>query len=257
MSKGQGFARRVTLDTLEDFAPLLGQKPEESQDEDAANEKEPEQEASQEQREVDPAMQQARSKFDGDSIKLTKPARASRGTGTRNKRARQQAPRQPEDQPTNEAPPAVTSFLGATWDLVWESKPLTRRDLTIPTASGTNPTGSVNLDKGLLAPDVDHRHYFREEVFAHLAWPSQAGQVDTAEAIFGLKIGERFYGVFELTVRHTTSRTSVTYIQRNAMTRLSWGPIREHIAREQLIDHTLKMYRDRDDKSRFLLHIDG
>jgi HKD family nuclease len=58
------------------------------------------------------------------------------------------APAAPTPQPT----PATT---GVEFDLVWESKPLTRRDLTIPTAAGTHATGSINLDKGLLPDAVD------------------------------------------------------------------------------------------------------
>jgi hypothetical protein len=59
-----------------------------------------------------------------------------------------------------EAPATV----GVELELVWESKPLTRRDLTIPEAKNTHATGSINLDKGLLPEEVDHRHYFRSEV---------------------------------------------------------------------------------------------
>lgn len=40
--------------------------------------------------------------------------------------------------------------MGVEFELVWESKALTRRDLTIPTAANTHATGSFNLDKGLL-----------------------------------------------------------------------------------------------------------
>jgi hypothetical protein len=56
-------------------------------------------------------------------------------------------------------PKPVPATVGVEFDLVWESKPLTRRDLTIPNAAGTHATGSVNLDKGLLPEAVDHRSY--------------------------------------------------------------------------------------------------
>jgi hypothetical protein len=147
---------------------------------------------------------------------------------------------------------------GVEFELVWESKSLTRRDLTIPDAAGTHATGSVNLDKGLLADDVDHRHYFRDEVFSTLVWaPTNAtGKVEEAFAKFQLVIKGISYGEFDLRLGHTTSKTSKAYKQRNAMTRLSWGPMREFIARADLIGRTLALYRDKVDPTRFVLEID-
>ena len=48
---------------------------------------------------------------------------------------------------------------------VWESKPLSERDLNIPknAGKGTNPTGSMVWKQGQYE-DIDHRHYFRDEV---------------------------------------------------------------------------------------------
>jgi hypothetical protein len=64
------------------------------------------------------------------------------------------------------------------------------------------------------------------------------------------------YGEFDLPIRHTNSTTSKAYIQRNAMTRLSWGPMREYVARPDLIGRTLALYRDKIDLTRFVLEID-
>jgi hypothetical protein len=151
----------------------------------------------------------------------------------------------------------VPSVPGVEVELVWESKPLTRRDLTIPTAAGTHATGSINLDKGLLQEEVDHRHYFRDEVFEHLAWAlTPSGSVEETYAKFQLVLKGISYGEFDLRIAHTTSTTSRSYQQRNAMTRLSWGPMRDRIAHEDLIDRTLALYRDRADPTRFVLEID-
>jgi len=46
------------------------------------------------------------------------------------------------------APVAGTPSLG--YEAIWQSKPLSRRSLTIPTGSTTNQTGSTTLGKGLL-----------------------------------------------------------------------------------------------------------
>src|SRR5690606_27736323 len=114
--------------------------------------------------------------------------------------------------------------VGVDYELMWVSKELERRDLNIPRAGrNTNPTGSINLDKGLMDATVDHRHYFREVVFAGLSWPAASKAVDTATASFALTVKGVDHGTYELTVRHTTSTTSATYKQKNAMTRLSWG----------------------------------
>lgn len=150
----------------------------------------------------------------------------------------------------------VPASVGIELELVWESKPLTRRDLTIPNAAGTNQTGSANLDKGLLPEHVDHRHYFRDDVFPHLTWAPRSKTVDEAFAKFQLVMKGISYGEFDLAIRHTTSTTSLAYKQRNAMTRLSWGAMRDYVAHSDLIGRTLALYRDKVDPTRFVLEID-
>ena len=156
------------------------------------------------------------------------------------------------------AKPAKAAASSVDLELVWESKPLTRRDLTIPSESGTHATGSVNLDKGLLPTEVDHRHYFREDVFPSLSWKptNKSGAVEVAYARFQLVVKGVSHGEFDLRIAHTTSKTSASYKQNNAMTRLSWGPARDHIAQPSLIDRTLSLYRDNADENRFVLEID-
>lgn len=154
------------------------------------------------------------------------------------------------------APKPVPAIAGVEFELVWESKPLTRRDLTIPDATGTHATGSVNLDKGLLQEEVDHRHYFRDDVFPHLVWAVRSATVDEAFAKFQLVLKGISYGEYDLAIRHTNSTTSAAYKQKNAMTRLSWGPMREFVARPDLIGRTLAIYRDKVDPKRFVLEID-
>jgi len=161
--------------------------------------------------------------------------------------------------PAKAKPPAlapVPATVGVEFELVWESKPLTHRDLTIPVAAGTHATGSVNLDKGLLPAEVDHRHYFRDDVFPNLSWASRSKTVDEAFAKFQLVLKNISYGEFDLSIHHTNSTTSKAYKQRNATTRLSWGPMREYISRPDLLGRTLALYRDKVDPTRFVLEID-
>jgi hypothetical protein len=154
--------------------------------------------------------------------------------------------------------PVSPLAVGVEFELVWESKLLTQRDLSIPDAAGTHATGSINLDKGLLSGAVDQRHYFRDDVFPDLSWsPTKAsGKVEEAFAKFQLVLKGISYGEFDLRIGHSTDITSKTYRQNNAMTRLSWGPMRAYVARTDLIGRTLALYRDKADPTRFVLEID-
>ena len=148
------------------------------------------------------------------------------------------------------------SSAGFPLELLWRSKPLTERDLVIPSGKTTHPTGSINLDKGLLETGVDHRHYFRDEVFAALDWKPKSQTVEEAWAAFQLIVKGVHRGEFDAAVRHTTSTASKAYLQRNAMTRLSWGPMKEFVARKELLDRTMSLHRNKSDATRFVLEID-
>ncbi len=152
---------------------------------------------------------------------------------------------------------AAAPTAGIDYELMWVSKELERRDLNIPRAGrNTNATGSINLDKGLMEASVDHRHYFRDVVFAGLNWPAKSGQVDTTTASFALTIKGVDHGTYNLTVRHTTSTTSATYRQKNAMSRLSWGEAKTLVQDRNLLGRHLALYRDRADAARFMLEFD-
>lgn len=155
------------------------------------------------------------------------------------------------------AVPVLKPTTGVDWELMWVSKELTRRDLNIPLSGrNTNVTGSINLDKGMMEESVDHRHYFREVVFDGLNWPKKSGQVDQAVGSFALTIKGVDHGTFDLTVRHTTSTTSATYRQRNAMTRLSWGDVKDIVQDRTLLNRRMALYRDEADPTHFMIEID-
>ena len=169
----------------------------------------------------------------------------------------QAVPITPKGTAAKSTTPLRSASTGAELILVWQSKPLVERDLSIPSGKNTHPTGSINLDKGLLAEDIDHRHYFRDEVFAARSWKTtKTPTVDEAFAKFGLLVKGVEHGEFDLRIGHTTSTTSKTYLQRNAMTRLSWGSMKEFVARKDLIDRTMSLYRHASDDSRFVIEID-
>lgn len=150
----------------------------------------------------------------------------------------------------------VVGSAGVGFELVWISKGLTERDLTIPTGSNTNPTGSINLDKGLMEAEVDHRHYFRDEVFPSLIWTPRSATVDEATGNFQVVLKGVDYGSFDMAIRHTNSTTSASYLQRNAMTRLSWGEVAAEVKRPDLIGRAMALYRDLADPTKFMIEID-
>lgn len=155
------------------------------------------------------------------------------------------------------APRPAPKATGVEYELVWESKPLTLRDLNIPDGENTNKTGSMNLDKGLLPEEIDHRHYFREDIFNDLHWnPTNRKTTEESYAKFHLMIKGISYGEFDLRIGHTIGTDSKAYRQKNAMTRLSWGPIKAYLENHDLEERTLSLYRDSADHSRFIIEID-
>lgn len=178
------------------------------------------------------------------AVKVAAPPAAKKATGTATKAA-------------TPVPPIISTpaAIGVKYEMVWESKPLTRRDLNIPANAGSHPTGSINLDKGLLADGVDHRDYFRNVVFLALPWgPTSRPTMEEAYGKFQLVLKGISYGEFDLRVGHSSAKK--TYDQNNAMTRLSWGPMGVYIARPDLIGRALYLYRDVGDTKRFVLEID-
>lgn len=161
------------------------------------------------------------------------------------------APAAPASAP---APAPAGPAIG--FELMWISKDLTERDLSIPTGANTNPTGSINLDKGLMAQNVDHRDYFRTTVFPALTWTPRNATVDEATGSFDLVLKGIYQGTFDLKIRHTTSTNTRSYQQFNAMTRLSWGDIGQYVKQPSLVGRAMALYRDRSDPKHFMIEID-
>ncbi|MDQ3748100.1 MAG: phospholipase D family protein [Acidobacteriota bacterium] len=150
-------------------------------------------------------------------------------------------------------------FKASSSSLLWDSGPLKERDLTIPKGANTSYTGSMLFKKGLLE-GIDQRHYFRDEVFYSLSWDFDTNPRTThyerAIAFFKLIIMGIDYGVFELTLSHNTRTDTATYEQKNSMTSISWGEAREHIAKDELIGRSAKLYKNEDKVDEFILVIE-
>ena len=152
----------------------------------------------------------------------------------------------------------VAASVRERWNLMWVSRPLTRRDLNVPNNPGTNATGSMSLSKGSWK-DIDHRHYFRDTVFQGLAWATVPGRpyMERTQARFRLIIRDVDYGIFTLWLSHDSRTNTVTYNQRNSVTHLRWGKeALPTIAREELLDRIMSLYRDEAQVASFILEID-
>jgi len=141
--------------------------------------------------------------------------------------------------------------------IVWESNPLTERSLNIPSGNNTNITGDANLGLGAMA-DIDFQHYFRDVVFSSLRWSidpeSRSPHLERARINVELIIKNISYGVFNLEVTHDPRINTSSYVQHNVMTKIKWGEIRSLIAKRDLLDRTLKLYKK--DGTNFVIVID-
>jgi HKD family nuclease len=156
---------------------------------------------------------------------------------------------------------APISLIGTNDDLelIWISKPLTERDLNVPKGGNTNPTGSMLFKKGALE-EIDQRHYFRDVVFADLAWTHDlrpnSTHIERATAFFRFIILGVDCGEFELTLSHNTKTDSAAYLQKNSMTQISWGKAKSVVAKSELIGKICKLYAVSFDLTRFVFEIE-
>lgn len=145
------------------------------------------------------------------------------------------------------------------YQLVWNSGGLTERDLNIPSGLNTHATGSMFFKKGQ-TPNIDQRHYFRDEVFAELDWNADANpstaHIERANALFSIWIEGKDLGIYSLRISHNTKTDSRAYQQNNSMTQLSWGAAKEIIGKPELIGKIAKLFKSSDPAKSFILAID-
>ena len=130
--------------------------------------------------------------------------------------------------------------------LVWESKPLTERSLNIPQCTNTNITGDMNLGQGLM-DNLDFQHYFRNSVFSGLNWnidlTSRSSFLERATIDAEIIIKNISYGLYQLEVVHDPRTNTRSYNQKNTMTKIKWGNARSHIARRDLLNRTMRLFK--------------
>ena len=129
---------------------------------------------------------------------------------------------------------------------LWESGPLTERDLNIPKGQNTNPTGSMLFKKGTLT-NINTRHYFRDNVFTALNWSFDTRQNRThiERTIANIKIVIKGidYGIYKLSISHNTNSVHLEDVKQPA-TQLHWGDAKALIAQDELIGKTAKLFKD-------------
>jgi HKD family nuclease len=147
------------------------------------------------------------------------------------------------------------------YELVWQSKGLSERDLCIPTGPRTNATGSMLWKKGDIE-GIDQRHFFRDDVFSGLPWrpdptPSKR-HLERVTAPFRIVVKGIDLGTFNLRMSHNTLTTTPSYMQNNGMTQIHWGEALRHIAKRDLLGRTMALYRHDTDAGapEFLIEID-
>lgn len=141
--------------------------------------------------------------------------------------------------------------------LVWVSKPLKRAHISLPNKPGTNPKGSMSLTVGLME-GIDQRHYFRDEVFEALDWvpDEKLAHKERSTALVKVIVKGINYGVHSLRLSHDTRTDTPAYEQNNYMTSLHWGEIAAFVAREEVLNSTLRLFRETDNPTQFTLEID-
>lgn len=150
--------------------------------------------------------------------------------------------------------PGASSTVAPDLELVWESKPLSRRSLGIPTGANSNPTGSTTLGSGTF-DDIDRVTYFRDYLFGHLNW-SLKGTIETAQQEFDLVIKGVLVGTFVMTLRHSLTIAATAYERSQSPTNLSWDDARPLVAREDLLDRTMRIWRSSEDPTEFQIEFD-
>lgn len=132
-------------------------------------------------------------------------------------------------------------------NLLWKSKPLSRRDLNIPTGAKTNITGSMFLNRGDASQNINFQHYFRDEVFADAKWSydTDPKRRHYERAFIKFKVVMRGidYGIFTLRISHNTNTSSAAYKQHNSMTQLHWGKdLKSLVGKDDLLNGIMYIY---------------
>lgn len=171
----------------------------------------------------------------------------------------------PVNKPVTSHATTATQAVKGDWQKVWQSSPLSERDLNIPsrtktTGKKTNPTGSIGLDQGSYEREIDQRHYFYTEVFSALKWRPDTNKdkshLHRATGRFELMIKGIDSGRFNLRLSHNIRTDTESYRQSNSMTSLHWKEVKPLIAQRDLLERTLTLFQNTEQTDLYRIVID-
>ena len=252
--KGQGFARRVSLDNLDKFAPLLGAKASGSSSSTSGAGK-----AAAEKAPPDPALRDAEALFDGEtfesSLPFTRPG-SGKSSATKQGATAQGAGAGAASTPTGgasasgtPAPPSAPSGgvpaspMGAA-DAPAHGRLRWEKDLSATDAQrqAGNPTGDIRLTAARWKEGgkvINHTTYFRNDLFGGFRWVAKNTKVEEAVVPFDVTMLGKSYGVRNLTVSHKPSGEAG---QHNYTTGLQWGDLMPVTKAHDLTGRTIRIY---------------
>jgi len=223
MKDGQGFAKKVTLESLDLFAPLLSRR------HDSVESATFHKTGSKGKPASDPARVEAEKLFTGKPFKVPQPRKEMKTPLAR--------------KPFGSARPSGTHQTGVErGPLVWQKSNLPASDVQ---RQAGHPTGGLRLTQaGWIASGriIDQTTYFREEVFAECTWTRgvhRPKQQEVALIPFRVVILGEDLGIHQLAVSHKPSGEAG---QGNYTSMLHWRDIADIVKKLNLVGMTFRLY---------------
>lgn len=204
MKKGQGWARRVTLENLPDFAPWLRQ----ADDKQAELERE-----KRKQKKAEAAGKP--SPFRGVPLSLPSRFRSPQRTGKSGELRKDSA---------RLAKPKMIPAPGSSGVLLWR-RTMSRSDAQ-KTSGKTNPTGCLRFTQAWRdnEREIDQTSFFRQDIFGRFPWRVLKAKPyeEATDVPFHVTLNGEPLGIFALQIRHKPSGEAG---QHNYTTSLHWGKL--------------------------------
>lgn len=224
MEEGQGFVKKVTLDNLDEFSPLLSKTGREG-NQDNSN-KASEQSKSKQNEELLTILK----KFSGSRIKIKKFERTSHSKVTKTEQSE-----------------SIQVETEQEFELVWRKPNLPKSDVQ---RQPGNPTGGIRLTQARFKVNdttIDQTRYFRYDLFGNEEWKTGRAKLPSRETTIveiELEILGQNFGIKNFMISHKPSGEAG---QGNYTTMLHWGNLGNRIRELNLVGKTLELYKTSDD----------
>jgi hypothetical protein len=227
MRDGQGFAKLVTLETLDSFAPLLQKA---GRGEGAGRG------GRQRQAPADPKLEAAEALFGGTSIRVPRPQAIYR-------------PKRQERRAGVVEPITLEVVPIGRGQLIWRKINLPKSDVQIAGRQATKPTGGVRLTQARFTVEgrkIDKTTYFRNILFGGFPWTviRQVPFKDATSVRFDITILGQPYGIRQLQISNKPSGEAG---QANYTSILHWGELGARVRELNLVGRTFNLYAPAED----------